>query len=299
MYRPILFSRQKIAVFLALVCAVFLLPQAALPAFAERPIEEFLVLSPTPESVGSSASGLSDEEAWQLFQAAHDAFGWFLTTGAIPVYYIAKDKYPGKDAGIGKPIPENVPQTIEIPRKPGNFTITYGILPYGYNTEELMRGYLKTLFSDKITENFLDRFIISEEEAREKPEYFYPFISANGFLYVPDPPIDAGAQVFLYGLVKAVCTRTLDTADRVVYTAALEIGDPARESWNITGDVTFDYVLEKQNGNWVFTSFSLPYFAAKSLASPQTGDSAVFLLPAAALSLGGILLAAKKRKRTS
>ncbi len=299
MYRPIHFSRQKIAVFLALVCAVFLLPQAALPAFAERPIEEFLVLSPTPESVGSSASGLSDEEAWQLFQAAHDASGWFQATGAIPVYSIAKDKYPGKDAGIGKPIPENVPQTIEIPRKPGDFTITYGILPYGYNTEELMREYLKTLFSDEKTENLVFNHIVTEEKARENPKYFYRFISANGFLYVPDPPIDAGAQVFFYGAVKAVCTRTLDTADRVVYTAALEIDSPARKSWNITGDVTFDYVLEKQNGNWVFTSFSLPYFAAKSLASPQTGDSAVFLLPAAALSLGGLLLAAKKRRRTS
>ncbi len=33
--------------------------------------------------------------------------------------------------------------------------------------------------------------------------------------------------------------------------------------------------------------------------SPRTGDSTVFLLPAAALSLGGLLLAAKKRKRTS
>ncbi|MBQ4298107.1 MAG: LPXTG cell wall anchor domain-containing protein [Clostridia bacterium] len=105
--------------------------------------------------------------------------------------------------------------------------------------------------------------------------------------------------MIFYGGVKAVCTRTLDTADRVVYTAALEIGDLARESWTITGDVTFDYVLEKQNGNWVFTSFKLPYYAARSLASPQTGDSAVFLLPAAALSLGGILLAAKKKKRTS
>ena len=299
MYRPILFSRQKIAVFLALVCAVFLLPQAALPAFAERPIEEFLVLSPTPESVGSSASGLSDEAAWQLFQAAYDAFGWFLTTGDIPVYYIAKDKYPGKDAGIGKPIPENVPQTIEYPRKPGDFAITYGILPYGYNTEELMREYLKTLFSDEKIENLVFNHIVTEEKARETPGYFYRFVSANGFLYVPDPPIDAGAQVIFYGGVKAVCTRTLDTADRVVYTAALKIGDLARESWNITGDVTFDYVLEKQNGNWVFTSFKLPYYAARSLASPQTGDSAVFLLPAAALSLCGILLAAKKRKRTS
>ena len=85
----------------------------------------------------------------------------------------------------------------------------------------------------------------------------------------------------------------------MVYTAALEIDSPARKSWNITGDVTFDYVLEKQNGNWVFTSFKLPYYAASSLASPQTGDSAVFLIPAAALSLGGVLLAAKKRKRAS
>ncbi|MBQ7171972.1 MAG: LPXTG cell wall anchor domain-containing protein, partial [Clostridia bacterium] len=160
-------------------------------------------------------------------------------------------------------------------------------------------GYLKTLFSDEITEKLIFNRIVTEQEAREHSEYFYRFISANGFLYVPDPPIDAGAQVFLYGQVKAVCTRTVDTADRVVFTAALEIDDTARESWNITGDVTFDYVLEKQNGSWVFTSFKLPYYAAKSLSSPATGDSAVFLFSAAALSLGGVLLAAKKRKRAN
>ncbi|MBQ2117912.1 MAG: LPXTG cell wall anchor domain-containing protein [Clostridia bacterium] len=36
---------------------------------------------------------------------------------------------------------------------------------------------------------------------------------------------------------------------------------------------------------------------ALNASSPATGDSTVFLLPAAALSLGGVFLAAKKRKR--
>ncbi|MBQ2118098.1 MAG: LPXTG cell wall anchor domain-containing protein, partial [Clostridia bacterium] len=61
-------------------------------------------------------------------------------------------------------------------------------------------------------------------------------------------------------------------------------------------------VLKKQDGAWIFSSFRLPYWIARdtlalNASSPATGDSAVFLLPAAALSLGGVFLAAKKRKR--
>ena len=64
----------------------------------------------------------------------------------------------------------------------------------------------------------------------------------------------------------------------------------------------YEYVLKKQDGAWIFSSFRLPYWIARdtlalNASSPATGDSTVFLLPAAALSLGGVFLAAKKRKR--
>ncbi len=133
---------------------------------------------------------------------------------------------------------------------------------------------------------------------------FSNVIERNGYVYFAAFPTLYQWGNFLDG---TSIERIEDTADRIVVNVTV-----TGLGVSVTYPVTYSVVkIGSQNTpkpfavEWTNSSFALldAYFTKNGLSpfdvSPQTGDSAVFLLPAAALSLGGILLAAKKKKRTS
>ena len=269
--------------------SILLLSQLAFPAEA-RYYDIFAIKTPSTQV---SASGLSDEDALALLYAAEDPFRW--VTGH-PVE--SSDRWKESD----DPIPEGIPERIAVKDLPKEYldrfyknypdpdykgASDYVLLRIRYNTEEKMTEHLTETVSGELSARFLDS------------RYFF---SSNGYLYSCRlvGPQDS------YSLVHADLVRTEDTADRVVFRAEIPNPVPAstREIFNqdlkgAPDNTTFDYVFEKQNGKWILTSFEIPYDVLRRAISPQTGDSTVFLLPAASLSLGGLLLAAKKRRRTS
>ncbi len=292
-----------------LLCVLFCLASLAGPVFAiEDPDSQNPDLNPNPYSsftysilleesdVGCDNSGLSEEEAKALFSRAEVPAAWF---AGYEAYY--PGLYHRPDNGLGKPVPEGTPEKIEEDGKR-----TYILTPYGYNTEEIMAAHLQTMFSEEVTKSIMDS------------EFF---ISRNGFLYEMEGHHGSVGHRVLGpgGTIWVHAKRTVDTAERVVFSGVLGLYYPTvqdshspdfADSWIFRSlGIPFEYVLEKQNGQWIFTSFRLPYLLFTDagytvadldvLCSPATGDSTVFLLPAAALSLGGVLLAAKKRKRAS
>jgi LPXTG-motif cell wall-anchored protein len=236
MYRPIHFSRQKIAGFLALVCAVFLLTQAALPAFAERPIEEFLILSSTPESVGSSASGLSDEAALALFGRAETGTRWFSTEGCFFLETSSSTKTLDLPDGVSRSFKRTFSSTDK--RFSPEREVAYSI-PAERSTEADWMKYLQTMFSEDVSRALL------------RTEHFgIPlFLCENGYVYESDYKGSLAS-----GVMKTELTRISDEAEKVVFRAALFT--ESNSEWSRYSRRTgFDYVLEKQNGSWIFTAF--------------------------------------------
>lgn len=264
--------------------------------FLSNPYTSFIytILLEEPD-VGCDNSGLSEEEAKTLFNRAEVPAAWF---AGYTAYH--PGRYHRPDNGLGKPVPEGTPEKINEDGKR-----TYILTPYGYNTEEIMAAHLQTMFSEEVTKNIMDS------------EFF---ISRNGFLYEQEGHFGVIGHRNVGpgdGAIHIRAKRTVDTAERVVFSGVLGLNYQTVKDTSspdfVAGflyrslEIPFEYVLEKQNGQWIFTSFRLPYLLFTDagytvadldvLCSPATGDSAVFLFPAAALALGGALLAAKKRKR--
>ncbi|MBQ2117911.1 MAG: LPXTG cell wall anchor domain-containing protein [Clostridia bacterium] len=133
---------------------------------------------------------------------------------------------------------------------------------------------------------------------------FYNVIERNGYRYFAAFPTLYQWGDFLDG---TSIERIEDTADRIVVNVTV-----TGLGVSVTYPVTYSVVKTGSQNTpkpfaveWTSSSFALldAYLTKNGLSpfdiSPQTGDSTVFLLPAAALSLGGLLLAAKRRKRTS
>ena len=133
---------------------------------------------------------------------------------------------------------------------------------------------------------------------------FYNVIERNGYRYFAAFPTLYQWSDFLDGIS---IERIEDTADRIVVNVTV-----TGLGVSVTYPVTYSVVKTGSQNTpkpfaveWTSSSFALldAYLTQNGLSpfdvSPQTGDSTVFLLPAAALSLGGVLLAAKKRKRAS
>ncbi len=254
----------------------------AIPISANEPFD----FSFEESEVGFAKSGLSEEAAKELFGSAEIAAEMFSASGA---YHPARYHLP--DDGTGKPVPEGTPEKITVNG------VSYLLIPYGYNTEDRMLAYLKTLFTEETAKEI---FASEELGGKNQPRRYPVFINRDGFLYESERKLTQNPS----GEIKARCKRIVDEENRIVYRAETYLVSRMYFSqWErIPSSVSFDYVLEKQDGKWIFTSFKLPYYLALDSVtpiSPQTGDSAVFLLPAAAISLCGILLAAKKRRRTS
>ncbi len=135
---------------------------------------------------------------------------------------------------------------------------------------------------------------------------FYNVIERNGYRYFAAFP-----ALYYYkqnNVIEEISIERIeDTADRIVVNVTV-----TGLGVSVTYPVTYSVVKTGSQNTpkpfaveWTSSSFALldAYLTQNGLSpfdvSPQTGDSAVFLLPAAAISLCGILLAAKKRKRTS
>ena len=153
--------------------------------------------------------------------------------------------------------------------------------------------------------------LLSEEEIEKLFEpitfggiTFSNVIERNGYVYFAAFPTLYQWGDFLDG---TSIERIEDTADRIVINVtATGLGV------SVTYPVTYSVIKTGSQNTpkpfaveWTSSSFALldAYLAQNGLSpfdvSPATGDSAVFLLPAAALSLCGVLLAAKKRKRAN
>ena len=280
MYRPILFSRQKIAVFLALVCAAFLLLNPVFPSAAASS-ETFVIDS----AGGELLSGLTNDAALELFAKAEEYAQYFTQTRS----YYAESGSAAKTIALPDGLPNTVTRSFENLAAHKTVSYTYGVSDR--KTEDEWLTVLQTVFSEDAA-----RAVMAE-----KADGVPLCLVENGYLY---EMISHKVEQGPYHLIKAGLTRTQDEAETVVFHAEIypeQVGDFA--FWaNDMQRTSYEYVLKKQNGAWIFSSFRLPYWIARdtlalNASSPATGDSMVFLLPAAALSLGGVLLAAKKRKR--
>ncbi|MBQ7172310.1 MAG: LPXTG cell wall anchor domain-containing protein [Clostridia bacterium] len=133
---------------------------------------------------------------------------------------------------------------------------------------------------------------------------FYNVIERNGYRYFAAFP-----SLYHYkqdNIIEGISIERIeDTADRIVINVTatglgVSVTYPVTYSVVKTGSLNTPkpFAIE-----WTSSSFALldAYLTQNGLSpfdvSPETGDNTVFLLPAAALALGGILLAAKKRKR--
>ena len=224
------------------------------------------------------ASGVSDDSLWAAFWELD------LMTAEYTPFFRAKSNIQTEllPEGVSEEIWENGIRYELFLHTPGRNAATWGL--DGLLSKEEIEKFFEPITFGGIT--------------------FSNVIERNGYVYFAAFPTLYQWGNFLDG---TSIERIEDTADRIVVNVTV-----TGLGVSVTYPVTYSVVkIGSQNTpkpfavEWTNSSFALldAYFTKNGLSpfdvSPQTGDSAVFLLPAAALSLGGILLAAKKKKRTS
>lgn len=188
---------------------------------------------------------------------------------------------------------EQIPEEKRIIQYDG---LVYEVLPLLY-TEENVRELYDKSFPGQAFENLTKEQMIYGKRRKN-------IIFRDGYAYrVKDlKPIIAYDQIewdfervfFDDETKKSVTKVTVRTKNASFY---------AEASYYVTFDpfIITDYTL---SGDALVEAFFAAHPEVSDIelrngtyVSPATGDSTVFLLPAAALALGGVLLAAKKRKR--
>ena len=258
-----------------LLISFILLSVFAVSAFAEE--EAIVKNEKLIPSESTEKSGFSDADFKELYTKAYYIGRMFTLLSGTPD--MLTPGYTKGETAKTATVPENE-KTLELTSEKTGKSFRYTAAGIEGLSEESIRAYMNTVFSENLTNWFF---------ALETPQGLPFVVEKNGRIYYAS-----------YGAANegtAEITRTLDEESKVVFRVTVTASKGAYSS---------EYVLEKENGNWRFTSFRLPYQILEennalsgAAGAPQTGDSTVFLLPAAALSLGGVLLAAKKRKRTS
>lgn len=163
---------------------------------------------PQPDDEGAP----SDEEVLEAYRLAQEAFSWFQVA---PMSFDASD-------------------SREV-----DGTLYYRVDYPGINSLSVLRGYLKSLFSDALVERLL-------------PYDGTQYIEVDGVLYVQD----GGRGTDIYRGMEYTQVVRSDNPNRLVVRATVEIVDPEQEG-AVTGTETYEFPYEKVGERWIFTDFSL------------------------------------------
>ena len=154
----------------------------------------------------------SDEEVLEAYRLAQEAFSWFQVA---PMSF---------DASDSREIDGILYYRVDYP---------------GINSLSVLRGYLKSLFSDALVESLL-------------PYNGTQYIEVDGVLYVQD----GGRGTDIYRGMEYTQVVRGDNPNRLVVRATVEIVDPEQEG-AVTGTETYEFPYEKVGEQWIFTDFSL------------------------------------------
>lgn len=179
---------------------------------------------------------------------------------------------------IDNSAPDDIPKKLEI--RGNEFMLV--------SSKENLLKYLRTFFSEKLSDELMETATGKRGNLEESW-----FVVQKGYVYVmlhsgagSNPVDNISDPELIY-----------DGADKKVYRVTFDV------KWVVFDDIekhiyhydnytnrTFDYVVEKVNGNWVFTEYVLPDHLYKTVPelNPQTADAPVVISVAAAAAVIGL-----------
>ncbi len=243
------------------------------------------------------ASGISDEALWGFFWDFDYASQEFSPFVALPDYwenYLSVPIHPTQE----RRLPEGVPETIT------ENGIVYELYAFSSST-----GYLFKLMTKEAYSALFDGTTLGG-----KP--FAYLIERNGQIYrikgMKPIWVKGKGPTSYFSAFDRELERIEDTKDKIVFTVTISAREGSGlEPLSVQYPITLireDPTAYLDTRQWkvsdcqvsslaIYDRYLTEHHLSPFDISPATGDSAVFLLPAAALSLCGILLAAKRRKR--
>ncbi|MBQ1846454.1 MAG: hypothetical protein II135_00475 [Clostridia bacterium] len=161
------------------------------------------------------------------------------------------------------------------------------------NTKEKMKAFLMTVFSASAADE-----ILSKKCRYDDVDYF---VEKDGYLYVPDPAFITAAGDNRYGgyhdkELKLIEEKEGSITVRMTFTPLDGNSDFKECDYRIT----YDYILIKQNGIWVFENFITmrDLYLQSIVMPPDTSDSAVYITAAAGVIALCCAVICKKKIKT-